>query len=69
MFTHGVASGDPHPDSVVLWTRVTPGPEATPGSGLGPAATVNWEVAADPAFARIVSKGSVKTGPERDHTV
>lgn len=69
LFAHGVASGDPHPDSVVLWTRVTPSPEATPGSGLGPAATVNWEVAADPAFTRIVSKGSVKTGPERDHTV
>lgn len=23
-FTHGVASGDPYPDSVILWTRVAP---------------------------------------------
>ena len=32
-FLHGVASGDPLPDGVVLWTRVTPSREATPGSG------------------------------------
>ena len=29
-FAHGVASGDPHPDSVVLWTRLTPTAAATP---------------------------------------
>jgi alkaline phosphatase D len=23
-FTHGVASGDPYPDSVILWTRIAP---------------------------------------------
>lgn len=23
-FTHGVASGDPYPDSVILWTRISP---------------------------------------------
>ena len=34
-FLHGVASGDPLPDRVVLWTRVTPSREALPGSGLG----------------------------------
>ncbi|KAJ6780407.1 hypothetical protein PWT90_02294 [Aphanocladium album] len=27
-FTHGVASGDPHPDSVILWTRVAPANES-----------------------------------------
>ncbi|WP_241978102.1 PhoD-like phosphatase N-terminal domain-containing protein [Cryobacterium sp. TMT2-42-4] len=32
-FLHGVASGDPLPDSVLLWTRVTPTPDALPGSG------------------------------------
>ncbi|HEY3004984.1 MAG TPA: PhoD-like phosphatase N-terminal domain-containing protein, partial [Kribbellaceae bacterium] len=35
-FLHGVASGDPLPTSVVLWTRVTPTPDALPGSGTGP---------------------------------
>ena len=35
VFQHGVASGDPLPHAVVLWTRVTPTPAATPGSGKG----------------------------------
>ena len=69
VFAHGVASGDPYPDSVLLWTRVTPTQQATPGSGVGPGVSVAWEVAADPDFRKVVSKGSVKTGPERDHTV
>ncbi|MGW5050167.1 alkaline phosphatase D family protein [Actinokineospora sp. NPDC004072] len=68
-FAHGVASGDPLPDRVLLWTRVTPTPEATPGSGLGPTVEVRWEVALDAAFTAVVSAGAVTTGPERDHTV
>lgn len=62
-FAHGIASGDPLPNSVLLWTRVTPTPESQPGSGVGPAVTVGWEVAADPAFAAIVASGSTGTGP------
>ena len=38
-FRHGVASGDPRPHAVVLWTRVTPTAAATPGSGKGPRVT------------------------------
>ncbi len=49
-FLHGVASGDPLPDGVLLWTRVTPTPEAMPGSGLGPDTEVSWEVAEDKAL-------------------
>ncbi|UQI46191.1 alkaline phosphatase D family protein [Streptomyces sp. HU2014] len=47
-FTLGVASGDPLPDSVVLWTRLAPRPYE-PGSGLPPAAVVpvQWEIARD----------------------
>jgi alkaline phosphatase D len=67
-FRHGVASGDPLPTAVVLWTRVTPNPRATPGSGVGPVVTVGWEVATDPGFRRIVRRGTVATGPGRDHT-
>jgi alkaline phosphatase D len=68
-FLHGVASGDPLPTSVVLWTRVTPTPDSLPGSGAGPVVTVRWQVATDPAFKKIVRKGAFTTGPERDHTV
>ncbi|GAA0897690.1 alkaline phosphatase D family protein [Virgisporangium ochraceum] len=68
-FQHGVASGDPLPDGILLWTRVTPTPDAAPGSGAGPEVTVRWQVASDPAFAAVVAAGSVETGPARDHTV
>ncbi len=68
-FVHGVASGDPMPTSVVLWTRVTPSPDATPGSGRGDRVEVGWEVATDESFSRIVRRGRTRTGTERDHTV
>ena len=68
-FQHGVASGDPYPTSVVLWTRVTPTPESTPGSGNGPRVKVRWQVAADRRFREVVSTGTFTTGPARDHTV
>ncbi|MBZ5735006.1 alkaline phosphatase D family protein [Nocardioides sp. TRM66260-LWL] len=69
VFQHGVASGDPLPGAVVLWTRVTPTRGATPGSGVGPRTTVAWEVATDAGFRRIVRSGSVVTTAARDHTV
>ncbi|WP_139981471.1 alkaline phosphatase D family protein [Nocardioides litoris] len=68
-FRHGVASGDPMPDRVVLWTRVTPTAAATPGSGTGPAARVRWEVSTRKDFRRVVRRGQVVTGAHRDHTV
>ncbi|SEG91151.1 alkaline phosphatase D [Saccharopolyspora kobensis] len=69
VFVHGVASGDPTPSNVILWTRVTPGPSASPGSGIGPDCAVGWEVATDPRFRRVVASGSTTTGAARDHTV
>ena len=68
-FQHGVASGDPTPGSVILWTRVTPTPEATPGSGVGESVGVVWEVAREASISTVVARGTVVTGPERDHTV
>ena len=60
-FAHGVASGDPGPDRVLLWTRV---------SGFGPERVeCSWQVARDPAMREIVAEGVAATGPERDHTV
>jgi alkaline phosphatase D len=68
-FKHGVASGDPHPTSVILWTRVTPTPQATPGSGKGPRVSVRWQVATDRRFRHVVAKGTFTTSAARDHTV
>jgi len=60
-FPHGVASGDPLADRVILWTRVT---VASPGD-LG----LRWEVASDANFGAIVARGDASTGPDRDYTV
>ncbi|AZP17121.1 alkaline phosphatase [Streptomyces aquilus] len=68
-FLHGVASGDPLPDGILLWTRVTPVAAAIPGSGLGPDTEVSWIVATDKAFTNIVAKGSVTATAASDHTV
>ena len=68
-FGHGIASGDPLPDRVIIWTRVTPSADALPGSGAGPRVSVGWQVATDPDFRRVVAHGSTVTGPDRDHTV
>ncbi|WP_406492221.1 alkaline phosphatase D family protein [Streptomyces sp. NBC_01604] len=68
-FLHGVASGDPLPGGILLWTRVTPTAEAEPGSGLGPDTPVDWVVARDKALTNIVAKGSVTATAATDHTV
>ncbi|GAA2988581.1 alkaline phosphatase D family protein [Streptomyces fulvorobeus] len=68
-FLHGVASGDPLPDGVLLWTRVTPAADAIPGSGRGADTAVRWEVAEDAAFTRIAARGTVLAVAASDHTV
>ncbi|HEX5569358.1 MAG TPA: alkaline phosphatase D family protein [Streptomyces sp.] len=69
VFAHGVASGDPLPDGVLLWTRVTPAPDATPGSGRGAPVEVSWEVAEDREFTTVVAGGRTTATAEADHTV
>ncbi|MDT9598940.1 alkaline phosphatase D family protein [Sphingosinicella rhizophila] len=59
-FTHNVASGEPGPDRMMLWTRYLP-----IGGGE---ARIEAEVSEDAGFARIVRGGTVSCGPERDHT-
>ena len=63
LFGTGVASGDPWPDGVVLWTRLAPEPLA-PNFGMpeGAAPAVAWEVAEDPGFRRIAAHGVAETG-------
>jgi alkaline phosphatase D len=68
-FTLGVASGDPVPDGVVLWTRLAPEP-LVPGGGVPPRPLrVEWQVAADERFRRVVRRGAVHTRPESAHSV
>lgn len=61
IFRHGVASGDPLNDSVILWTRVSAAATAVPD--------VAWELATDATFRRIVVRGTTATAAERDFTV
>jgi alkaline phosphatase D len=60
-FEHGVASGDPLQDRVVLWTRVTP-------KAAGDVEVV-WEIATDKSFRTLAAHGAVRTGHARDYTV
>ncbi|MDU0479173.1 alkaline phosphatase D family protein [Staphylococcus chromogenes] len=68
-FLHGVASGDPLPQSVVLWTRVTPNKDAVPGSGKGENVVLHWRVALDMGFTQVVRSGEVTAEAAHDHTV
>jgi alkaline phosphatase D len=67
-FTLGVASGDPWPESVVLWTRLAP--EPLEGGGM-PAANIEvaWEVGAEFNMRTIVRKGTSIARPELGHSV
>ena len=68
-FSLGVASGDPLPDSVILWTRLAPQPFA-PGGGMPPVPVpVGWEVAEDARFASVVARGTAIAVPEDAHSV
>lgn len=60
-FRHGVASGDPLVDRVILWTRVEPAGQAD--------VEVRWQVATDTDFSRPVASGRVITDGRRDFTV
>ena len=60
-FYHGVASGDPLEDRVIIWTRVTPDDIA--------AVKVDWTLATDTAFTKIVKTGTTTTDIEKDYTV
>jgi alkaline phosphatase D len=62
IFPQSLASGDPKPDSVILWTR------AVPESGSGPV-TVKYEIATDKRFAHMVASSEVVVDDTTDHTV
>jgi alkaline phosphatase D len=60
-FQHGIASGDPQTDAIILWTRVTPVQDGN--------VRVAWEVATDSDFTQLVTKGETLTNAARDYTV
>ncbi len=70
-FTLGVASGDPEPGGVVLWTRLAPHPLAADGLGGMPRreVLVDWQVAEDAGFAQVVRQGRVRAVPRSAHSV
>lgn len=70
-FTLGVASGDPRPDRVILWTRLALDPLAVDGLGDMPdePVDVRWEAAVDASFAKIVADGVATADPRHVHTV
>ncbi len=60
-FAHGVASGDPLADRLVIWSRV---------SGVGTTSVpVQWQVATDAEFTQLVAKGQTVAATARDHTI
>src|SRR5215468_2190814 len=61
LFAEGVASGDPAPDSILLWTRASSGGQAT-------AVPLSVELAEDPAFKRVVARAQARALAVADHT-
>lgn len=68
-FQHGVASGDPYPNSVLLWTRITSHEGDLPGREQGVATPVRWEVSREESFATIAASGTATAVPAADMTV
>jgi len=67
-FTLGVASGDPDPTSVVLWTRLAPDPLA--GGGMPDAnVPVTWQASSDDTFATVAHSGSTVATTAHGHSV
>ncbi|MDX6361658.1 alkaline phosphatase D family protein [Streptomyces sp. NPDC058274] len=68
-FTLGVASGDPLPTSVLLWTRLAPAPFEPDGGLAQELVAVQWEVASDEKFSLVVRSGVATAFPEYHHTL
>ncbi|WP_330349816.1 alkaline phosphatase D family protein [Streptomyces sp. NBC_00582] len=68
VFSLGVASGDPLPDGIVLWTRLAPDP--LNGGGMPRRnVAVQWEISPDSRFASSVRRGTATARPEYGHSV
>lgn len=67
-FQLGIASGDPTPDGVVLWTRLAPNPLI--GGGLSDEPIeVFWQIAEDERMGKVIRQGKTVARPEWAHSV
>jgi alkaline phosphatase D len=62
VFRHGVASGDPLHDRVILWTRIS-------GAAATDSVDVDWMISRDARMSRVVGRGRARTSAARDFTV
>ncbi|MZF88052.1 alkaline phosphatase D family protein [Streptomyces sp. SID5643] len=68
VFSLGVSSGDPLPDGIVLWTRLAPDP--LNGGGMPDRVVpVEWQLAEDHRFRKLVRRGTAQARPEYGHSV
>ena len=63
-YPQSVASGDPQPTGIVLWTRIAPTAMGDPSAG-----NIAWQIAADSGFASILVQGVATVDPAADDTV
>ncbi|MDP0492122.1 MAG: alkaline phosphatase D family protein [Verrucomicrobiota bacterium JB023] len=70
-FRHGVASGDPLPDGIILWTRITPSEDDLPGRVAEdrPDIEVGYEIATDENFSHIIHSGTTLAQAASDYTI
>lgn len=68
-FTLGVASGYPTAHAVVLWTRLAPTPLAPRGGMPDDVVPVQWELATDESFSKVVRRGTAYADPDWAHSV
>lgn len=68
-FTLGVASGDPTDDAVILWTRLAPDLLAVDGGMPLRDVTVEWQVARDEGFRKVVRSGRAQATAKLAHSV
>ncbi len=66
LFPQSVASGDPRPDGIVLWTRVEPTLQQSPSNDM-----LAWQIGTDPTFSSssILIEGVALISPDHDGTV
>lgn len=70
-FPQGLASGDPQPNAVILWTRVEPLAGGTDGPAPSARDSIDLfvQVSEDESFSRLVVERALRASPEADHTV